>query len=185
MTHKIEKIPRYDFYISKCEKCNISEHGNMKYLDLLLNHDSSTKQAIPPINLLDTHTVEKYLCDTFGLSKIEDLKGKEIWSIAGFSEVFTLINPKDKKMFNLKSFYLADNFKNDIEEYKKLDEYKYVNLDNAGMVNFIALSESIKKINQNDPKLKEIHDDVKKYLLFVNLDSSLDDKTEFTPKMKI
>ena len=185
MTHKIEKIPHYDFHISTCEECKISQHGSMKYLDLQLNHGSSAKQAYPPINLVDTHTVEKYLCDTFGLSNIAELKGKKIWSVAGFSEVFVLINPHDKKMFNLKSFYLADNFKDDIQEYKKLDDYKNVNLDNAGMVNFIALNESIKKINQENPKLKEIYDDIKKYLLFVNLDSSLDDKTQFTPKMKI
>jgi hypothetical protein len=185
MTHKVEKIPHYEFYISTCEECKISNHGSMKYLDLLLRHDTNVTQFSPPINLVDTHTVEKYLCDTFSLSNIGELKGKQVWSIAGFSEVFALINPLNNKMFNLKSFYLADNFKDDIEEYKKLDDYKNVNLDNAGMINFIALSESIKKINQEDPNLKAIYDDIKKYLLFVNLDSSLDDKAEFMPKMKI
>ena len=48
-----------------------------------------------------------------------------------------------------------------------------------------VLNESTKKINQEDPTLKNIYDDVRKYLLFVNLDSSLDDKAKFSPKMKI
>ena len=151
MTHKIEKISHYNFHISTCEKCEIAEHGKIKYLDVLLNHGSGLKQFIPPINLVDIHTAEKYLCETFGLNSIGELKGKEIWSIANPTEIFALINPSDKKMFSLQSFYLSNNFKDDIENYKKLDEYKHVNLDNIGMFNFIVLNESVKKNKSRRP----------------------------------
>lgn len=185
MTIKTEQIPHYTIESGVCEECKVSKYGTMTFLEITIKHDQGSTQNYPAFNAPDIKTTEQYLCKSLDLLKIEDLKGKKIWSISGFSEIFSLVNPKNKKTFNLKSFYLSQNFKTSIEEHKKMDEYKNINLDDTEMINFISLNESIKKLNLNAPDLKNMHDDIKKYLLFVGLDSSLDKKESTKPKIKI
>ena len=170
------KIPINCFEMSSCEISKEDTHNGRKYLYISLKHSGGTTQSYPAIFGTDEQLadIKNNLCKVFEITKVEELIGKNLWSIGGFNSIFGLVNPDNLKIFSFANTYSISNYLEDLKTYKYLPEYKHINLIDEDLINLICLNESSKKL---DPLLNnnfKIINDVKKYMLYYSLDSQLD-----------
>lgn len=180
----MKKIPIGTFEFSTCYECKESSYGESKYLDIGLKHGGGVTQGYPAFRVPDIDVAKKYLCEIFEISNIEQLKGKELWSIGEYTSIVALVNPKNKKVFSLFSHYQIMEYIDDIAEFKKQPEYKSINLNHEDFFNLIIVTECAKKL-KNDVKGTEVINWVKSNLLYLSLDNSLEKKSDFQIKVKI